>query len=319
MRLGRERLNLMQCKGRDMLDETESVTAKLCSFARAYHSNNDRNKIFDDFLAYDIMGKDEYEEIGQLIEHDFKAELYDDTYSFKNADIRDRLFKYILPIPLSRAAFIEKEVDKFVKEHGRCQYVICGAGNDTFAFRNENPNIKVFEIDHPDTQRYKLDKIRELEWIIPENVKYVPVDFAKDDLLTKLIAYGFEYREPSVFAIPGVTYYLTLPVFEETLDNMSRIASKESRVIFDFPDETTFLEDAPERVKTLSTITEGLGEKMKHGYSYEEIKEALSRHSLFVDEHESPEDIENNYFKNRADNMTAFENVHFISAGKAEA
>ena len=56
MRLGRERLNLMQCKGRDMLDETESVTAKLCSFARAYHSNNDRNKIFDDFLAYGNTG-----------------------------------------------------------------------------------------------------------------------------------------------------------------------------------------------------------------------------------------------------------------------
>ena len=54
-----------------MIDTRESITAKLCSFARAYHSNFERKKIFDDYLAYDIMGKEEYDEIGQLIENDF--------------------------------------------------------------------------------------------------------------------------------------------------------------------------------------------------------------------------------------------------------
>ena len=53
---------------------------------------------------------------------------------------------------------------------------------DTFSFRNTNPNIKVFELDHPNTQKYKKDKIKELEWIIPDNVRFVPVDFAKDSM-----------------------------------------------------------------------------------------------------------------------------------------
>ena len=44
-----------------MVETRESVTAKLCSFARAFHSNIGRNKIFDDYLAYDLMGRDEYE------------------------------------------------------------------------------------------------------------------------------------------------------------------------------------------------------------------------------------------------------------------
>ena len=57
-----------------MIETRESVTAKLCSFARAFHSNIERNKIFDDYLAYDLMGKDEFEKIGQLIQNDFDAE-----------------------------------------------------------------------------------------------------------------------------------------------------------------------------------------------------------------------------------------------------
>lgn len=58
-----------------MVENRESITAKLCSFARAYHSNYERPKIFDDYLAYDIMGHKEYEEMGQLIEKDFNLEL----------------------------------------------------------------------------------------------------------------------------------------------------------------------------------------------------------------------------------------------------
>ena len=47
-------------RGLNMTETRESTTAKLCSFARAYHSNTGRQKIFDDYLAYDLMGKEEY-------------------------------------------------------------------------------------------------------------------------------------------------------------------------------------------------------------------------------------------------------------------
>ena len=54
-----------------MVDKQESITAKLCSFARAFHSNFGEKKIFDDYLAFDLMGKNQYEEMGQLIENGF--------------------------------------------------------------------------------------------------------------------------------------------------------------------------------------------------------------------------------------------------------
>lgn len=301
-----------------MIDDMESVTAKLCSFARAYHSNHEKNKIFDDYLAYDLMGKEEYEQIGQLIEHDYKEALFDPAYAFSGARIRLNLNKYISPIPLSRAAFAERELARFAWERGECQYVICGAGMDTFAFRNENPKIKIFEIDHPDTQRYKLERIRQLEWNIPGNVHYVAVDFSKDDMAAELTKAGYDSAAPSFFAILGVTYYLTLPVFEETLERISAISSFGSKVVFDFPDDTTFREDTPERVRTLSGITESLGEPMKHGYSAPEVSEALERHGFITDEHASPEKIQRRFFDGRTDGQRAYENIHFILAKKGD-
>ena len=301
-----------------MIDDKESVTAKLCSFARAYHSNFEKDKIFDDYLAFDLMGKDEYEEIGQLIEHDYDASQFDPSHTLVSDSIREKLNRYITPIPISRAAFTEHEIERFAWDRGECQYVICGAGMDTYAFRNIYPNIRIFEIDHPDTQHYKLEKIGKLEWIIPSNVHFVPVDFSKDDMGEKLIAAGYDPKLPSFFAILGVTYYLTLPIFEETLKRIGELSSFASKLVFDFPDETTLRDDAPERVRTLAKITEGLGEKMEHGYSVSEVYKALSRQGFLVDDHMTPEALQKRYFDGRTDGERAYENIHLILAKKGD-
>ena len=106
-----------------MIDTQESMTAKLCSFARAYHSNHGKEKIFDDYLAYDLMGKEEYEETGRLIEHCFQKERFDPAYAFHGKDIGDILNTFISPIPLSRASFAERELWRFAYDRGECQYV----------------------------------------------------------------------------------------------------------------------------------------------------------------------------------------------------
>ena len=98
-----------------MIDTRESITAKLCSFARAYHSNFGREKIFDDYLAYDLMGKEEYEEIGQLIENNFDLSAFDANRTFNGALVYPTLNRYITPIPLSRIAFAEKELLRFAE------------------------------------------------------------------------------------------------------------------------------------------------------------------------------------------------------------
>ena len=304
-----------------MIERQESITAKLCLFARAFDSNFNHRKIFDDYLSFDLMGRTQYEEIGQLIENDFDLSKYDKNRWFCHKNIKDTLYKYILPIPLSRISFAEKELKKFAAQNtagnNKIQYVICGAGMDSFAFRNTNENIRIFEIDHPDTQKYKKNRIHELEWIVPENLTFVPVDFSRDNLEEKLIESGFDTTLPTFTAILGVSYYLTLPVFEETLRIISDITPDGSRIIFDFPDDTTFSESQAKnhpRVMELAEVTAKLGEPMLHGFSVKEIENALERHSLKIDSHEAPEEIQKIYFSGRNDNLKAYENVHFVVA-----
>lgn len=302
-----------------MINKQESITAKLCSFARAYHSNYGRDKIFDDYLAYDMMGKQEYEEIGQLIENDFKLKVYDPNAVFKTVRINSKLNKYISPIPLSRIAYAEEKLTQFADRHGECQYVICGAGMDTFAFRNDNENITVFELDHPDTQRYKLEKIRRLEWNIPHNAKYVPIDFSVDNMEKVLKSSGFRTSVPTFFSILGVTYYLTLPVFAETISHIAHLSDEYTELVFDYPDETTFQQNKKSRVSELSDITAQLGEPMKHGYGFSELEKTLENHGFSVTSHMTPQKIQKSYFKNRQDGQYAFENIHFILAAKGES
>ena len=131
----------------------------------------------------------------------------------------------------------------------------------------------------------------------------------------RLLASGYAPELPTFFAILGVSYYLTLSVFEETIRKISSLCSAESKVVFDYPDETTLHGKSTERVHTLAHITEKLGEKMLHGYSYKEVFTVLERHGFEIEEHETPQMIQLRYFKNRSD-MAAFENINFILACK---
>ena len=145
-----------------MVNERESVTAKICAFVRAWHSNRARQKIYDDYLAYDMLGKEEYDSIYELISSGL-----DGSLSLQREDTEQVISEYFAPIPLSRIHFNESRLMDFARENGKIQYVICGAGSDTFAFRNDNEDIEVFEIDHPDTQRYKLERYGSLNGISP--------------------------------------------------------------------------------------------------------------------------------------------------------
>ena len=297
-----------------MIEAHESTTAKLCSFARAYHSTYARKKIFDDSLAFDFMGLEQYEETGQLIGHNYQENLIDPNLSFHSSEIVDKLNHSLMPIPISRIAFAEQELTSFAGRFPLCQYVICGAGMDTFIFRNANDNIRVFEIDHPDTQRFKKARIRKLEWTIPANARLVPVDCSMDDMITALLRAGFDPKLPTFFSVLGVTYYLSLELFEDTVKKMGSFQNSENQLVFDFPDKGLPTDSA--RGAELTHITAMLGEPMVPGYQEEDVMNMLQRCGFRCKQHLTPEEIEKRYFSGRADGLHAFENIHFILAEK---
>ena len=189
---------------------------------------------------------------------------------------------------------------------------------DTFAFRNTDEAVQVFELDHPDTQAYKLRRIHELHWDVPQNTHYAAIDFEQDDLGRTLLHSGFQTSEPSFFSLLGVSYYLTSAAFAEFVRSVSILASPGSQLVFDFPDESTFASESNSRVRRLAEITERLGEPMRHGFSLAEMREILSREGFVIRNHESPADIQRHFFADRTDQQQAMENVHFILAEKKQ-
>ena len=245
------------------------------------------------------MGRETYEMLEMFIRETFTD----------GEDVKNFVNQYFAPIPLSRMPFTEHRLQKFAQGQ-KIQYVICGAGADTFSFRNENPDIEVFEIDHPDTQRYKLERIEELEWNIPENVHFVSVDFESEYMAEKLLSAGFDPNKKTFFSILGVSYYLTLPVFTSTLSQIAELSALDSVLVFDYPVRNQFTGRAGE----LEAITEALGEKMQGGFSYNEVSRALYQLGFQIDTYLTPEKVQSLYFRNRTDNLKAFENVSLLSA-----
>src|SRR5580692_1844962 len=129
---------------------------------------------------------------------------------------------------LARARFIEDLVTEQVGR-GVGQYVILGAGLDTFAQRTPEiaSRLLVFEVDQPGPQAWKRQRLIELGFGIPEWLRLVPVDFeAADDWWQRLAAAGFDAGKPAVVASTGVSMYLTKDAIAATLRQVAAIAPR---------------------------------------------------------------------------------------------
>lgn len=127
---------------------------------------------------------------------------------------------------VARARFIE---DLVVEQAGRGigQYVILGAGLDTFAQRRLEiaARLRIFEIDKPGTQAWKRQRLVELGYGVPEGLRLVPVDFeAGDDWGQRLVANSFDAGKPAVVTSTGVSMYLTKDAIMATLRQVAAFA-----------------------------------------------------------------------------------------------
>ncbi|WP_035347128.1 class I SAM-dependent methyltransferase [Edaphobacter aggregans] len=117
---------------------------------------------------------------------------------------------------VARSRYAEDLLARAVAD-GVTQYVLLGAGLDTFAHRNPYPHLHVFEVDHPATQQWKRDLLTANNIATPTSLTYVPVDFEHQQLAAQLAAAGHDAAKPTFFAWLGVVPYLTQPAFRSTL------------------------------------------------------------------------------------------------------
>jgi len=299
-----------------MKENQASISAMMTAYIRAHHSMNDTPKIFDDFLAYRLIPP----EVRTLIEQGFKRkEHFED--SERTGSLSDQTTNYVSLMKttnvLSRARYTEDALEKAVTQ-GVKQYVILGAGMDTFAFRRPEMMdcLEVFEVDHPATQNFKLLRLAELGWEHPAKLHFIPIDFTKENLVTALTrSSDYDPNVKSFFSWLGVTMYLTRKEVFSTLRSITDIAPEGSIVVFDYFDSDAFIpEKSSPIMQKKQEVFQKLGEKMITGFDPSTLAKDIASLGLHIHENLSPEDIEKRYYQGRRDGYHASEHGHIAYA-----
>lgn len=201
-----------------MSEPERSVSAETVAISRAYHQIMDQDpRVLEDPLALRIVGPG-----AERWMHENLA-----LFGLE----RMRRMRGMVTI---RSRLCEDEL-KAAIARGTTQYVLLGAGLDTFAYRSPQyaDRLTVYEVDQPGTQQWKLERLREGGIDVPANVRFVAADFNQRTLAEVLEANGFDRHQPAFFAWLGVSYYLPR---ESVLSTLEYIAGQDAttQVVFDF-------------------------------------------------------------------------------------
>jgi methyltransferase (TIGR00027 family) len=147
--------------------------------------------------------------------------------------LSDRWIPGLQEYVLTRARLVD-DLTVELAAQGLEQLVILGAGFDTTIFRLQDKlhRVRVFEVDHPATQRVKIAALSQID--MPNNARFIPVDFEKDDFVERLISSGFQPDRRSLITWMGVSYYLTSEAVAKTLRQIAVLCSPGSHLVFDY-------------------------------------------------------------------------------------
>ena len=258
-----------------------SRTALRVAIRRAAHQLIDNPRILDDPIALRL--------IGPGYQNDMERAMHKVARDF-------RLFM------ASRSRYAEDQLAHAVAQ-GVGQYVVLGAGLDTFAYRNPFPELKVFEVDFPATQQWKRALLTEGAVDLPENLTFVPLDFEHKTLSEGLGDAGFDAASPAFFGWLGVVPYLSLDAFQATVQTIGRLPAG-TGVCFDyvFPPHTLSLK---RRLvfETLATRVAAAGEPCKLFFKAEKLERDLRAAGLTRIEQVDSVGLNARYFEGRADGL----------------
>lgn len=297
-----------------MTEKQAGLSALGMAYMRAYHATHVTPIIFDDFLASALFTPDELAQTDQTwagllqyIDPDLAAVSPDAATSLA------WVVQIYGPITLGRSRYTEDSLEAAI-EQGVRQYVILGAGLDTFAYRRPDlaDRLRVFEVDHPATQALKRERVASRGWDHPANLHYVPVDFTSESLADALGESAFDPQQLSFFSWLGVSYYLTRADVVDMLRDVVTMAAPGSTLVFDYMHTDAFVpEKAGRLVELMHWMAAQLGEPLKTGFDPLALAADLDRLGLRLDEDLDPAAIDARYFQGRSDRYRGIDHIHF--------
>jgi methyltransferase (TIGR00027 family) len=275
-----------------MDEERPSVTAEGAAAMRALHQTLDAEpKILDDPISPRLV----------------------DTHS----DFYQSRLKLLERLPAAtrlrlKATFVMR--NRFAEDclaeaaaNGLRQYVVLGAGLDTFAYRQPSwgNSLRIFEADHSATQQWKRRRLAEAGVSVPDNVSFVPIDFETTPLLSALSQAELDLNSPVFFSMLGVSQYLTETAFDQSLRSVLSTPAQ-SEIVFSFvAADAVLAADDVALVNAFAAQFAALGEPWLLRFVPEQLTSKLAVMGFSQVFHLAPEEANRRYFQDRRDGLNA--------------
>jgi methyltransferase (TIGR00027 family) len=209
---------------------------------------------------------------------------------------------------VARSRYAEEQLATAVAA-GVAQYVILGAGFDTFAYRNPYARLKVFEVDHPATQEWKRYQLSQALIEIPSSLTFVPLNFEKQTLREGLKQTTFDSAKPAFFSWLGVTPYLTLDAFRATIQVIASMPQG-SGVTFEYVlDRSLFSFREKMAFDVIAERVAAAGEPFQLFFSPDAMEQELHSAGFTRTEELTSADLNERYFRDRRDQLKIQGNV----------
>ncbi len=257
----------------------------LTAVARALHREEPRPWVIDDYLALGLAGQEGRALLGQL-----RAEMP-----------RPYLLAFSRWMCV-RARFTEDIVEQ-AAAGGIGQYVILGAGLDSFGYRRNDllGRLRVFEVDHPATQSWKRRRLAGLGVEPPARLVFAPVDFERQTLREGLEQAGFDFGELAVFSWVGVTMYLTLDAIHAALATMARCRPGTGVVLTYNQPPAALAGSTAQIAAAFAGLAAEMGEPFISRFLPGQIAQLLHEHGFGQVTDFGPDEARAAYFRGRAD------------------
>ena len=248
----------------------KNMTALMSAFVRAYHAQTEGEKVFYDGGARALLGED-YCAIAASIEQG--AEF------FGGGTLEECVAK-LAGAPLERAAFAKDALKREV-ELGASQYLILGAGYDSFSYMRPDwaQELEIYELDRQEVFEDKA--LRAKNAGLEESAVRICADLSKTGWSENVKRAGLDPSKKTVCAMLGLSYYLTDDELDCMLNEAGGLMCAGSALVMDYPDEEYFKGKGNMSV----SLAAGAGENMKSGLSYEKIQDMLEKAGLLIYEH----------------------------------
>lgn len=272
---------LFSSKLKAMESGRASRTALRVAHRRAVHQVLDQPCILHDPIAIPLLGNQ------FALDHEREAHPF------------ARAFRAFMA---TRSRFAEDRLAESVAQ-GISQYVVLGAGLDTFAYRNHNPSLRVFEVDFPATQEWKRTLLTQAGIALPANLTFVPIDFEHQTLHAALAEAGLDMQAPAYFGWLGVVPYLSLEAFRSTVRTIAQLPRR-SAVTFDFGLSLQLLPPRSRAVfDALAARVAAAGEPFRLFFESRQLEDELRDAGFSEIELVNADQLNALYFANRTDRL----------------